>query len=433
MPIRVLLIAEAANPEQVSVPLEGWSHSRALADLPEVEAHVVTQIRNREAFERAGLVAGRDFTAIDTESVARPLWKVSELLRGGPGKGWTTVAAFKAVAYYAFERRLWRTFRHRIRAGEFDVVHRLTPLSPTTPSLLARSCRKANVPFVMGPLNGGVPWPKGFDTERRREKEWLSYLRGAHRLLPGYGSTRRNAAALIIGSQDTLRLEPERYRHKCVYIPENAIDPSRFTLEVPPRTGLPLKLAFVGRLVPYKGTDMLIEAAAPLIREGKVQLNVLGDGPEMPRLRSLAASLPTEGISLAGWVPHKELQDRLIEADVFAFPSVREFGGAVVLEAMSLGLAPLIVDYGGPGELVTETTGFKIPIGSRGEIVSSLRARLLELASDPEGTRAVGRRARIRVLEAFTWPAKARQVLEVYHWVLGSGPKPDFQARLDSA
>ena len=125
--LRVLLIAEAANPEWSSVPLEGWSLARALAQL--TDAHLVTQVRNREAILRAGLVEGRDFTAIDSERVAAPVWKLADLLRGGAGKGWTTAAALSSVAYYAFELEMWRQFGARVLAHEFDLVHRITPLS----------------------------------------------------------------------------------------------------------------------------------------------------------------------------------------------------------------------------------------------------------------------------------------------------------------
>ncbi len=159
---------------------------------------------------------------------------------------------------------------------------------------------------------------------------------------------------------------PAAYHPKCVYLPENGIDPSRFSLKVDREVVRPLRLVFVGRLVPYKGADMLVEAAAPLARAGKVVLDFIGDGPMLEELRrAIERERISECVTLAGWVPHEQLQHRLIESDVFAFPSIREFGGAAVLEAMALGLVPVVVDYGGPADLVTAETGYKLPIGSR--------------------------------------------------------------------
>jgi glycosyltransferase involved in cell wall biosynthesis len=421
---RVLVIAEAANPEWVSVPLVGWSIATALRAHHDV--HIVTQIRNREAFLRTGLIEGQDFTAIDSEAVARPIWKLAEVLRMGKGKGWTMVTALSsALAYPYFERKLWEAVGARIEAGEFDIVHRVTPLTPTANSRIAARCAKAKVPFVMGPLNGGVPWPKGFDAERRREREWLSYVRGLYRLSPSRSRMIRAASVIIAGSRHTAS-EFAEARDRLTLIPENGIDPARFSLRAAQPGTLPLRCAFVGRLVPYKGPDMLIEAAEPFLRDGTMVLDILGDGPLMPALKDMVAAKGlTKAVTLHGWIDHKEVQSLLSKSQLLTFPSVREFGGGVVLEAMALGVVPVIADYAGPGELVTPGTGIKVPMGSRDEVIAGFRAALSRLIAAPETIPALASAALARVEEHFTWDRKARQIGAVYEWVLDpKGPIP---------
>lgn len=421
---RVLVIAEAANPEWVSVPLVGWSLAAALREVADV--HIVTQVRNREAILRAGLVEGRDFTAIDSEALARPLWKLADLLRMGQGKGWTMLQAIGAISYPYFEHLVWQRFGERIRGGAFDIVHRVTPLSPTVQSPIARRCRQAGVPFMLGPLNGGVPWPRGFDAERRREREWLSYVRGAYRLLPGRQAT-LGAAAIVVGSRYTESELPAAARERAIYLPENGIDPERFSARASHAPG-PLRGCFIGRMVPYKGPDMLLEAAAPLLRDGRMTLDMIGDGPMLDGLKAQAVA---EGIATSvrfhGWLAHAEVQTVAAACTALTFPSIREFGGGVVLEAMALGLAPVIVDYAGPGELVTPGTGFKLPLGTRAAIVGDLRALLDRLAADPGAVAAAGDRAYNRVQALFTWQRKAAQVAEIYAWLLGRrADRPSF-------
>lgn len=420
---RVLLIAEACNPEWVSVPLVGWSMAAALRKVADV--HLATQIRNRDAIVRAGLVEGEDFTAIDSEAVARPLWKMASVLRMGEGKGWTTVQAIDAVSYQYFEHLLWRRFGEPLGSGRFDIVHRLTPLSPTISSSIARRCGRLGMPFVLGPLNGGVPWPKAFDGERRKEREWLSYVRGAYKLLPGRRST-MSASAIIAGSRHTQAEIPKRAQDRTIYMPENGIDPARFWIAADHVPGK-LRACFVGRMVPFKGPDMALQAALPLLRDGLMTLDFVGDGP---MLESLREEVQRQGVSKAvtfhGWVAHNVVQRILAQSTLFLFPSIREFGGGVVLEAMALGVPPLIVDYAGPGELVDESTGFKVPLGSRDQIVQRLEEKLQLLAQRPGLLKAVGVRARQHVQSNFVWERKAEQMLEVYRFALGQAARPEF-------
>lgn len=419
------MIAEAANPEWVSVPLVGWSMACALRQVADV--HLVTQERNREAILRAGWIPGRDFTAIDSEAIAAPMWKLASRLGGSSGVAWTLMSALSIPSYFWFERLLWRDFSARLRAKEWDIVHRVTPLSPTTPSRIVRHLRDLHIPFIVGPLNGGVPWPKEFARARRQEKEWLSYVRGAYRLVPGYRGMRDDAAALLVGSRDTWKQLGAQWKAKAVYLPENAIPADRFHASQDKPPCAPLRVIFVGRLVPYKGVDMLIEACAELIRSGKVQLEIVGDGPQKTQVQQQIAQQGLgDRVILSGWLNHEGVAKRFRDAHVLGFPSIREFGGGVVLEAMASGVVPIVIDYGGPAELVTPKTGYLVALGSRQSIVCGLRAQLQHLVANPLEIAEKALNCQSRIVTWFTWERKAEQIAAVYAWVLGRAAKPDF-------
>jgi glycogen synthase len=421
--MKVLLIAEQANPEWVSVPLVGWSMSKAIADV--VDAHIVTQVRNRDAFVRAGLREAVDFSVIDNESVAGPMNTLIGKLRGGDGKGWTTATALQTLAYYSFERLLWERFAPRLEAREFDIVHRVTPLTPTAPSTLAAKCARIDVPFVLGPLNGGLPWPPGFENRRRAEKEWLSYVRGLYRLLPGYSSSRSKSAAILVGSLATRAQMPQRFQRKMHYLPENGIDPTRFSARRTRRSRLPLVGVFVGRLVEYKCPDLLVKAASEFIRAGQLRLKIVGDGPLKSALEAYVAQEGIgHGVDFLGWLDHKNVQSALIDSDFLALPSIREFGGGVVLEAMAVGVPVVVADYGGPAELVNDKIGFKVPFHDERSLESGLSAVFRTLVQRPETLDEMSRNAAAEVEEHYTWAAKARKVRDVYEQLLAKRSQP---------
>lgn len=415
---RVLLLAEMANPEWPSVPLLGWQNAIYLRKV--ANSHLVTQIRNKKAIERQGWREGKEFTSIDSEAIARGVHQLGTWLGARDGKGWTTGTALASLSYYYFEYLVWKEFGDRIKAGEYDVVHRVTPVSPTSQSMLAAKCAKYGVPMIIGPLNGGVEWPKGFDQARRDEREWLSYIRPIYRLMPGYRSTLSKSKCLLVGSKDTLADIPVKYHNKCIYFPENGVDITKFTHRCKPWIEGPIKAIFVGRLVPYKGADMLLEALAPLIHHKKIILDIVGDGPMMAELRLLAVRLNIADVVIFhGNVAHADVSKLMAAANIFCFPSIREFGGGVVLEAMATGLVPIVVDYGGPAELVDSMIGIKIPIGSRKEIINKFRLAVQNICSNPDQLCAMSDACLKSVESQHTWDIKVIKMAEVYDWVAG--------------
>ena len=428
---RILVLAEAANPQLTSAALVAWNHFSALREV--CKAHLVTELRNRDAILEAGLPEDV-FTTIDNRRPMHLAWQISNKLRGSSSIGWTTYTALCSLVYPRFEQKVWWQFGEQLQRGEFDIVHRIAPITPVAPSFIAKRCAAADVPFVMGPINGGVPWPKGFRHLRGREREWLGRLRWLHRWLPGYRSTRRHAAAIITASSTASEDLAESYQAKCVKMPENAVDLDRFSDSVdensaPDPASVPvLKIAYWGRFVPLKGLRMLFEAAEPLMMEGKATIDLAGEGPEEPRLRQWVEQRGlSDQVHFHGQLDQSTLARRMASMDVLGFPSVREFGGGAVLEAMALGLMPIVVDHGGPPDLVPESIGRRIAVNNRRQMISDLRKVLEDCANDLAGTRARGRHAMQYVADRHTWEHRAKSDLEIYRWVLGQGKRPDWR------
>lgn len=412
--MRVLLIANDCNPDWPSLPVVGFNLCRAIAEHADVV--VATHVRNRSNISRVGLGRAR-VEYLDNEYIAAPLYRLSTLLRGGDKVAWTTNVALAYPSALAFDREVRRTFGSALARGEFDIVHRVTPMSPTTPSPVASW---SSVPFVLGPLNGGLRWPTWFRRELRREREWLTYVRGAYRLLPYYRSTYRQAAAILAAFDHTRADLPKTAQAKVFDFPEVGFDPEIFAAPDRGSRSAPVIFLFVGRLVPLKCVDVLVEAFARYEELRRHRLVIAGDGPERTRLESMISEARLQGcVELVGWKTQSEIADLMRSADVFAFPSIRELGAGVVVEAMAAGLPCIVVDYGGPGGLVSGATGMKVALGEKPSLVRAFGEAMQTFADSPTLRLELGKAASARAHLVYSWDAKARKVLQIYEWLLG--------------
>jgi glycosyltransferase involved in cell wall biosynthesis len=132
-------------------------------------------------------------------------------------------------------------------------------------------------------------------------------------------------------------------------------------------------------------------------------------------------------VNFLGWLQHEQVLQRISDSDLLLLPSIREFGGGAALEAMAVGVPPLVLNYGGPAELVTPASGFLVDMGSREQIVRRLRQTLAQIVADPSLIESRSAMAYRRAHELFTWSAKARQTISVYDWVSGvTKNRPEF-------
>src|SRR3989442_280273 len=298
--LRILLLAPDCNPEQVSIPYVTYSHAAALAQLHDVA--LVIGSPSEDPVRRAKA----PFRTI--EVVRMPLleriyaWSLRRIFKYNYDT--QVLTAFGYPFSVAFEWYAWRQLRRRIFAREFDVVLRIMPMTPVLPSPFAFFLRKRPIPFVIGPLNGGLPWPPGF-SQLDNQKEWVAKLRNLYRYLPFARSTYRHAAAIIAASSQTYA-EFAAYRGKLFFVPEPGIARSLCSGDSrSPKPSDKLDLIFVGGLVPRKACDLALRAAAPLLRSDLARFTVIGDGPERDRLEHLARSLGIDNaVFFCGWLSH---------------------------------------------------------------------------------------------------------------------------------
>ncbi|MCX8007102.1 MAG: glycosyltransferase [Coriobacteriia bacterium] len=172
---------------------------------------------------------------------------------------------------------------------------------------------------------------------------------------------------------------------------------------------------FVGRLIYYKGVDVLVRAMAGV----DADLIIVGAGPLEAEVRALADELGIgQRVTIREPLPRRDLAAHYRAADVFCLPSVArsEAFGLVQLEAMASG-TPVVstrLTTGVPFVNQDGTSGLTVPPGDVGALADALRT----LVGDQELRERLGAQARARVLSEFTRDLMVDRTLAVYREVL---------------
>lgn len=236
----------------------------------------------------------------------------------------------------------------------------------------------------------------------------------------------KRAAAAIAGSEGAASvLEAKGCRCPIRVIPQFGVDPREYT---PPRSGSatrvrapteqgPFRVGYVGRLVPAKGVDLLVEALAGL--ETPWALEIVGDGPARPGLeRQVERLSAAERVRFRSWLDGSLLPDFYSGLDALVLPSrstprwVEQFG-RVLIEAMACGVACVGAASGEIPNVLGEA-GLTFPEND----AAALRDRLELLAGKPDERARLSAAGRRRVLERFTMQHIASATVRLYREVL---------------
>ena len=434
--LRVLIVAEHASLKfggEAALPLHYFRILRKRG----IETWLVVHERTRDELQ---LLFPEDFDRIHFVPDTfwhRIVWQCSKLLP-------------KRLSYFTFgfvlrlmtQRVQRRITKQVVREQQVNIIHQPISVSPKEPSMIF----DMGVPVVIGPMNGGMDYPPAF---RYLESRFVNLTVGMGRLfanlfnalIPG----KRKATTLLVANPRTRQALPKGIRGKVVELVENGVDLSIWkpklqsqslttseatkTQDLEQESRQRTRFVFVGRLVDWKAVDLLLLAFKRVVEQVPVELEIIGDGSERTALEAQAQKLSLtksqgqnskdepherEAVCFAGWLSQVDCAQRLRSADVLVLPSLLECGGAVVLEAMAMGIPIIATNWGGPADYLDESCGILVEPASRDSFIDDLATAILKFAESPELRQKMGRAGRQRVLDYFDWEVKVDNMLEIY-------------------
>jgi len=401
----LFILSEIFRVEQAGVPLRLFAIKPAEANDREPRHPVVDRITARCEFLRRS-------DGLSGSSLLR--WLVRRLPGFLPAIGRTLVrhplGCVRALA--AAVAQSWRTRRSRwsgeakAYGKEFllavDLADRLRH-APEVRHLHAHYAHAATTVAWLASLITGLP----FSFTGHARDIYCESLNPAGLLPRKLRAARFAVTCTEANRRWLLRLAPQAQVHR-IYHGVNA-DFTSLLATAAGRTAQPgpLRILGVGRLVPKKGFDVLVEAVAVLVRRGvKVELVLAGaDGAHATELRRRIAAHRLEAlVRLPGVLDQRCLYEEYRRSTVFCLPCrVLDDGDRdgipnVLVEAMAAGLPVIATPVSGIPELVVhEENGLLVPPDN----VEALAAALLRLHRDPRLAEALGQTGRLAVLERF--------------------------------
>ncbi len=407
---RILLSAYQCAPGAGSVSQIGWEWYSRLAASTHVT--LATHVRNREALERAGApLPNTEVIYIDTEWLAGPLYGLAKRLFPNSEH---SVFLLSSLDFFAYDAALVCEARQRMRTGAaWDVVHAVTPVSPSSFSRLPA----LGLPVVRGPLNGGLRTPSQFPELMKADSAWLYSLRDLTRPLRALLGRRGAGNVILAANKSTTSSLTRQERAVARPMMEIAVDPAQFVATpwpAAPTVDNPLRLVFVGRLIPAKALSLLFDAMIELKSEFPVHLTVIGDGPMRDTWERHAAPLGN-AVQFTGAQAAAFVASAIERSHALCLPSVRESGGAVLLEAMSCGRPVIGIAHGGPGEIITPEVGWLVQPFNVRAVIEGLKDALRDIFTHPAAWSQRGRRGREFAETSHSWDARLSRIGEIYN------------------
>jgi FkbM family methyltransferase len=342
------------------------------------------------------------------------------------------------IKAYFFAKKLDQKFH-------FDVFHHLTYANDWMASFIGALLP---IPYIRGPGGGAHRVPKNFLSEFSFFGRLAQYLRSLGQWLfrhdPFFILGQKRAKAILVCNRESFEAIPKKWQNKTYLFPVNGISKEDLDLlkskeaeisgnkyshgrvRIAERSEVALfacnrfKVLSAGKLLPIKGFSLAITAFKIFSDKfPETEFGIIGDGPEFHHLKNLVRELKIEDkVKFKKWMARNEFLKELKSCDVFLFPSLRDGGGAVVVEAMAAGKPVICLDIAGPGFHIENEWGIKIKPHSPEQAVQEMAEALEKLYLNKGLRFQLGRKARERAEKEYFWNNLGEKLFEIYQKVL---------------
>ena len=409
---KVLLVAEHASAVfggEALIPFQYFKNFREMG----LDVHLVVHERTKQELRDSFPYDGERLHFVTDSHLNIWCHKIGRLM---PDR--LAVFTTGAISHFATQIRQRKLVRRLLRTGGFDIVHEPIPVSPKLPSLLYG----LSVPLIIGPMNGGMDYPPNYKTDGWLERFFVFFLRSTAGFWNDVFPGKRQAAVLLVANKRTQDALPARLQSKrIIELVENGVDAMLFRPKPQRVQNGTFQIIHIGRLVDFKRIDLLLKACRQLVGQLDFRLDLVGDGPLRSAHEKQVEQLGLQHyVTFHGWLPQSAAADLLRGADIFVLPSMRECGGAVVLEAMASGIPVIAARWGGPSDYISEDSGILIPPATPDVFVDALGKAMVSLATNPQLRIRMGQAGHQRALECYDWHRKADAVVTIYQHVIAS-------------
>jgi glycosyltransferase involved in cell wall biosynthesis len=403
--MKILLSAYSCEPNKGSESEVGWRWATELSAKGN-DVYVITRSNNRNNINE-------ELSKINIKNLKFlyfdfPSWFI-RIIKGKFNK-------FSYIYFYLWQIGIYLKFKNFIKNNNFDFIHHVTFVSYRFPSFLSL----CDVPFIYGPLSGGEEIPvklrKSFSLKDKIKERFRDLSNKFISISPFINMTFKRAIKIIVNTEHTKKKIPKSYHHKTFIELAIAIDEQKSnTTQNIDFDEEKLNLCFVGNYEHIKGINIILKIIKKLkVNNHKFFFNFIGSGSLEKYIKE---NLKKNEFEDCVKIHKKISQDKIFEFmkknQILLFPALRDSGGIVLLEAMSVGLPSAILALGGPSQIVNNECGIVINPKKKNEdeIANDFYFQLKEIINDRNKLKQMSINCLKRV-KIFSWYNKLNKVYE---------------------